>query len=425
MRFSKAGVRTLGGIVAGAVVLVGGGSVVARTAPRGGGEARSDARVAARPGELPPSCNAFFALDELADIVGALDAAAATEPVWDDYTIAQHPIALVDAASATGGEEAGGCAAIWRAGEPLERLGLAEPAPLTAMFYSFWNGDRAGDAAQAGWLGLLNTMAHTAPELEAAARARGDSRMLVLGIPLVYADHGELGAILAQAAPPPLVLLTLFAVHESYHLHSQFPTFLDQPRRYSWPGWHRQVDRNQLIATCYQASEEVSAVHAAELELLLEAWDHLWGAPGRTRDVASARRAAAAYVAQRRARYDLLAEVSVPAAGGPVSCELGEAVWELTEGAASWVAGAAAVRGNVMSREQARDVYVRALNPAFYQSGSFQLWVLDGLLGGDAVRSMGADIGRSNDARENIFARFEQEVVSPGRERTPGTGRGR
>jgi hypothetical protein len=245
-----------------------------------------------------------------------------------------------------------------------------------------------------------------------ALAARGESRVILLDVPLVYADLGQIGALLERVAPPPTVLQAQLALHESYHLHSQFPTFFDQPARYAWPAWDRQADRTGLTTSCYEGSPEIVAAHAVEMTHLLDAWDHLWTPAGDVADPAAAREDAAAYGASRRARYALLDGVTVPTGTGPASCAVAEDIMELEEGSASWVSSVTATRAGVMTIEQVRASYGQPLNPAFYHTGSFQLWVLDGLLGADAVRAVTSDITQSDRPEGGIFGRFQAAIGS-------------
>lgn len=359
------------------------------------------ASVGCTPSE-PAPCDPWFADPAVDSLQTALDAMAATAPAWDDYTIAHHPVVLTGSAPDT----TGGCALIWRAQEAPQRLVLAAPQPMATGLYGFWNGDSVGPNAPRMWARLAETMQAVAPEIEAALRAEGETRTLLLGVPLDYAGLGAIGERLAALGRNPTLTLALMAVHESYHLHSQFPTLFDQEARYAWPAWVRMVDRNTLTQQCYESGGGVAAAFAQEQQHLIAAWEHFY--PAASRDLAAAREDAQHYIDTREARYSLIPEAVVPAAGGAIPCREAEAIMELLEGAATWVSHAAAFEGGVMSVAEARAAYDDPINAAFYPSGSFQLWTLDALLGRDRLRTVTRTITTSGTATTSIFAAFTE-----------------
>jgi hypothetical protein len=203
-----------------------------------------------------------------------------------------------------------------------------------------------------------------------------------------------------------------FAVHESFHLHVQFPEWLDQPGVYAWPLWDRQPDRAQLRARCY-GSREVTDALGREHAALLAAFDAL-----DSLDVAGGRRAILAhaeqFVERRAERYRLLDTVRVEMDGRPASCAAAEDVMELQEGTAQWVGHATTVRAGLVTRSGKRGSYARPQPEAFYQLAPLQLWVLDAVLSDDEMRVLTAALARSSGPsapRGTVYASF-QEIIS-------------
>ncbi|GAB5536405.1 MAG: hypothetical protein Rubg2KO_26540 [Rubricoccaceae bacterium] len=354
----------------------------------------------------PSDCDSWFDEPQVHQLVGALHAIADAGPTWDTYTIANHPVAL---AGIVEGSETGGCALIWRVGEAPERLTLAEPAPFPVQLYGFWNGDSLGANPHPLWSQFSATMQRTALEIEAAIRARGEARTIVLRAPLRTAELGPLGEMLEQMDMNPVDILARLAVHESYHLHSQFPTWFDQEAMYAWPSWLAMSDRNTMVQTCYQGTEDVIAARDAEMQQLLATWDQLY--PTKTRDVDTARAEAQRYVEARQARYALLDTATVMTSDGPMSCADAEAVWELTEGSAQWVGDRSAFEAGISSIEIVRGSFNGNANAPFYASGSFQLWILNALLGRTQFLEMTHAITRSETPDGGIFGSFMRHTA--------------
>jgi hypothetical protein len=352
-------------------------------------------------------CDVMHGADVRA-LAAALDAAAAAGPVWGDYTIANHPVVFV---SQTPDTTAGACAAVWRYGQALEVVPLSRGMRLSTPLYAMWNVDPVGPNPAAGNGAIVSTLRSAPPELEDALRARGSTRAVIVPAPLRFEDLGALGRSLQSMNIRPTPLLAQLAIHESYHLHSQFPAWLDQQRRYEWPPWDVQPDRKRLVAQCYGATPAVTETLRREMAALEHAWLLLMGDRDSVTD-AMARDSARVFVRLRRDRHALLDGVTIPSAVGPMTCRRAEDVMELEEGAPQWIAYATAQQAGLIGVEGVG----RRAAEAFYASGTFQLWILQRLLGPEAMRNLTHEITRSTEPEGDhgaIFARFSK-LLSPG-----------
>lgn len=124
------------------------------------------------------------------------------------------------------------------------------------------------------------------------------------------------------------------AVHESFYLHSQFPTWLDQDRAYGWPAWDHQPDGAEFGQRCYAGSPELAQALEAERQALVDAYDAV-SADSSRRDASLGLHHARRFVELRRARRALQVTMTVARGGGRISCEPGEDIMELEEGT-SW-----------------------------------------------------------------------------------------
>ena len=310
------------------------------------------------------SCEAMPRRIEVVTLSRALGAASAVGPVWSDFTLADHPVIFLDQPADTA---ARGCATIWRAGSELRAVALTQRVRLSTPLYGMWNGEPPGPNPNANGTAIAATVSRLPPELEAEMRRLGYSRAIILPVPLRFEALGSLGKALVAMHADPTVMLTQLAVHESYHLHSQIPVWLDQPHQYDWPRWDVQPDRKVLVEQCY-AAPGVMTAHRAELAALLSAWDLVADSAQRF-DSAAVRSAAQRFIALRHERYRILDSVRVPSPSGPLPCSVAENLMELEEGAPQWMSYDTAVRAGVMQVSQAG----RSANDAFYVSGTFQL----------------------------------------------------
>jgi hypothetical protein len=181
------------------------------------------------------------------------------------------------------------------------------------------------------------------------------------------------------------------------------PVWLGQRGRYRWPSWDVQPDRRGLVQQCYNGTPEVTAAHRRELQLLLAAWDSLSSSPeSRSRGLDLARQ----FIGARRDRYALLTSISLSSPVGSVTCERAENIMELEEGLPQWMSYATLARAGLMDPRRAG----RSASEAFYVSGTFQLWILQHLLGSDGMRSLSEEITRAAGPEGALFPRFVETV---------------
>ncbi|NOT10130.1 MAG: hypothetical protein HOP28_18205 [Gemmatimonadales bacterium] len=350
-------------------------------------------------------CTVTMAAPEVRSLAAALDKAAAVGPVWSDYTIANHPVVFV---SQTPDTTASVCASVWRFRKPPVVVAMSRRVRFSTPLYGMWNGDSVRRDPSQGNAGIASSLRPIPPELEQVLRGMGEIRVVFLPVPLRFETLGALGRSLQAMKIDPTLMMSQLAVHESYHLHSQIPTWLGQPGRYDWPAWDVQPDRKALVEQCYAGTPAVTDLRRREMEALLAAWDTLMAersAASDARAIASAK----TFISTRRERYALLAAVTIPSPAGPVSCERAEDVMELEEGAPQWMAYVTAVRAGLMQATQVG----RASNESFYVTGTFQLWILERLLGNSAMRALTKKITRAArpDGPEGaIFQRFSAIV---------------
>ncbi len=341
--------------------------------------------------------------------IDAFGRVAAVPPVWDDYTLARHPLLLVADSGYRGRSETPVCAAIWRHEAPLERIELPARPPFATPLYGMIDSDPIGAHAIAGAEKLSVVQRPAPPAVAAALREHGITRIVVFNVPLRFGALGRIGEMLERANANPALLQADLAVHESFHLHSQFPTWLDQARSYAWPGWDLQPDRAELRERCYAGSPELVSALNAELQALLAAFDAL-RTPGASPDTAGALGQARRFIALRAARRALQDTMTVGQGTRRISCGLAEDLMELEEGATQWLGHATSVRAGLTTTARLRGGYAGSQPERFYQSGPLQLWVLTGLLGPEEVRRITAAIARSAGPEGAVYGRFSDQI---------------
>lgn len=351
------------------------------------------------------SCADAFSSAQAAREIGALERVAAVAPVWDDYAPGRHPLLLVADSAHRGRPETPVCAAVWRARVPLEIVELTARPRFSTPLYGMVGLDSVGPGA----VEREGAPPVPPPADAAALRRRGVARAVVLAVPMDFGRLGRLGEMLAQAQADPVWMHADLAVHEGFHLHAQFPHWYDQPRAYAWPRWDRQPDRREARERCYAGSPALAAAFEAERAALLDAFDAV-GPDAATRDAAAGVRHARRFVQLRADRRRLQDTITVARGGGRVSCGLAEDLMELEEGAAQWIGHATTLRAGLVTRPALRGMYAGTQPERWYQTGPLQLWVLEGLLGPDAMRGVTAAIARSTGPDGGVFARFEQQT---------------
>jgi len=352
--------------------------------------------------------------------VRAFEQAAAVPPVWDDYRFARHPLLLLSDSSFRGGSATPVCAAIWRSGTSLEIIELPDRPPLSTPLYGMIDGDSIGPRAIDGAGALAGASRRASPATVAALRAKGVTRVVVLNVPLDFGGLGRLGEMLRNAQADPVRIQADLAVHETFHLHAQFPTWLDQQRTYAWPAWDIQPDRTQLRQRCYAGTPELAAALRAELQALLSAFDAL-RPDSSNRNIALGVREARRFVELRASRRTLQDTIRVSQGNGRISCGHAEDLMELEEGTTQWIGHATSLAAGLTSVATLRGSYAGTQAETFYQLGPLQLWVLDGLLGRDAMRRLTSSLARStgaSGAEGGVHAQFEFQTrrMAEGRE---------
>jgi hypothetical protein len=359
-----------------------------------------------------PGCAAAFTDTLSIRTLRAFDRVADVAPVWDDYSPARHPVLVLADSTHQGRPGSPICAAIWRNGKPLERFELpvrpTRSTPLYGMVSTVPVQPHV-DIAQTG-------LRPVDPGVAAALRDRGITRVVFLNVPLNFSALGRLGEMLANGGADPVVIHADLAVHESFHLHAQFPTWLSQPATYTWPAWDVQPDRIQL-RRCYDGSPELISAFNAEHQALIAAYDALFGA---TRDSIAALRHARRAVELRAARRVLQDTMRVSQGTERITCGRAEDLMELEEGSVQWIGHATTERAGLTTMATHRGPYAGSQPERFYQTGPLQWWILQGLLGRDAVHRMTTQLARAPgpDVRSgSVFALFDDHTraLSDGR----------
>jgi hypothetical protein len=344
----------------------------------------------APPKPTTPVCDTFFASPGLQRVLGMLDKLATIDaPPWSNYRTEQHPLVLLGPdrpAPPT-------CALVWR-GHELARLALAEPVEMKTGPYRFWTSDPIGPHAVPAMKDLGELMTSAPQDLATALASIGVTRAMMLRIDF---EQGPLATLdLSRYFSSLDVLRFLWIVHETFHLYSQFPVWLDQPARYAWPAWDHQPSRPELVATCYGGKDAPLAKD--ERAALFEAF----GAVYRHRDRSAACPAVQKFLAARAARYASLADARVATAETPIGCEQAEAIMELEEGVPTYIANVIALDVGVISLDQLEAGFQQPLIEPFYGHGAFQLMVLRRLLDRDALRAATERIAKSADYNGGI-----------------------
>jgi len=354
-----------------------------------------------------------------ANTLRVFERVASVAPVWDDYTFSRHPLLLLADSAYRGHAETPVCASVWRAGRPLERIELSARPPFSTPLYGMIDSDSIGPRAIDGAADIAVVARKPPSAVAAALRSRGIARVVVFNVPMNLAALGRLGEMLIAAKADPARIQADLAVHESFHLHSQFPTWLDQTRTYAWPAWDLQPDRTELRQRCYAGSPELSEALKAEIQTLVAAYDAVSGDSSK-RDAAAGLRHAQQFIESRAARRKLQDTMTVAQGRRRISCAQAEDLMELEEGATQWIGHATSLSAGLTNSATLRGPYAGTQAEAFYQTGPLQLWVLDGLLGRDALRRITTAIAHSTAPETgSVHAQFTDHV------RRLAQGRGR
>jgi hypothetical protein len=349
------------------------------------------------------SVRTLHAFDRLADV----------PPIWDDYSLARHPVLLLADSAFSGAAATPVCAAIWRKGKSLERIELPARPVLSTPLYGMVSSVPVGSGVDDKQTGLRPL----SQDIAAVLRDRGISRAVFFNVPLNFATMGRLGEMLANASADPVRIHADLAVHESFHLHVQFPTWLEQATTYAWPEWDVQPERAELRQRCYAGSAELTSAFEQEQQALVAAFDALYGS---SRDSVAALRHARRAVDLRAARRVLQDTMTVAQRTQRVSCGRAEDIMELEEGSVQWIGHATTHRAGLTTLAAHRGSYAGSQAEKFYQTGPLQWWILEGLLGREAVHRMTSQLARASSPETSsgsVFALFDHHtrVLSAGR----------
>jgi len=345
-----------------------------------------------------------------ANALRAFERVASVAPVWDDYTFSRHPLLLLADSTYHGRAETPVCAAVWRAGRPLEPIELPARPIFATPIYGMINSDPIGPNAIEGASDISVTTRRSPETVTAPLRMRGVARAVVLNVPMNLRSLGRLGEMLAAAKADPARIQADLAVHESFHLHSQFPTWLDQTRTYAWPAWDLQPDRAELRQRCYAGSPELSAALRSEIQTLVTAYDAVTGDASK-RDVVTGLEHAQRFIELRASRRKMQDTMTVAQGRRRISCAQAEDLMELEEGATQWIGHATSLSAGLTDAATLRGPYAGTQAESFYQTGPLQLWVLDGLLGRDALRRITTAIAHSTTPESgSVNFHFREQV---------------
>jgi hypothetical protein len=296
----------------------------------------------------PPECQAVWSDEAAREVAqGLASATGSARPVWHGYDLGDGSY-VVHAGPSDSGTA---CLGLWRDGRAVAFASLAaEPALLTPLYGYYFAPDWHGSPDEA-----IIHRATQPPAIRAWLEGLGVESAVIL--PVNVQDFPiELSAFDKLQV----------AIHEGFHL------FVQAPRWYAstgpWPAWDRQPDRAGVRA-CYSATQAAEAAIQEERATLVQLVDHLLDG-----DSAGACRAGATFLARRRARYAMLADVRVARADGtPTGCREAEALMELEEGTADYASWTVLYDLGQTSRERLRRRYQAMQNDMYYLTGAMQL----------------------------------------------------
>ncbi len=365
------------------------------------------------------SCPAAFKDSISSRTLAAFERVAIVSPVWGDYSLARHPLLLLADSSFRGSAATPVCAAIWRAGQPLRVVELHARPRLSTPLYGMIDLDPAGPGAIDGGADLLVSWRRRLnPADTSTLVALGLRRAVILAVPLNFNALGSLGSSLAKTGADPARMQADLAVHESFHLHSQFPTWLDQSKRYAWPSWERQPDRAELRTRCYAGSPAIVTALAEELAALSTAFDSLVDTVTPARfdgALANARR----FVSLRAARRRLQDTITVAQDDRRIGCGEAEDIMELEEGVVQWLAQVTTIRAGLVELQSLKSRFTTPQVEAFYQFGPLQLLVLERLLGEGELPRITAAIAGASNTDQLLFRNFDRETARLEERRRP------
>jgi hypothetical protein len=295
----------------------------------------------------PAECVAAWSQAETAALVGELvQATGADRTVWTDYDVGDGSYVLYTSSP----DSSAVCLGLWQDGHAVSFTRTdEEPRLLTPLYGYYFRSD---------WLGGAE-----APMIERAAQPAAVRTWLE--------STGVQSAIIQPVTVrnfpvplPPLVKVQL-GMHEAFHVDVQAPRWYASTG--NWPAWDRQPDRPGLQA-CYTANDDVVAALAAEREHLAHLIEQLLDG-----DTTGACETCRRFLAQRMARYAMLADVRVARADStPGTCAEAEAIMELEEGTADYASWTVLYDLGLASRESLIRRYRAIQSDMFYLTGAMQ-----------------------------------------------------
>ncbi|MFK8001663.1 MAG: hypothetical protein AB8H86_18865 [Polyangiales bacterium] len=348
----------------------------------------------ATPVELPPTfCEAQTASVAFRETLRDLNNISTVE-TWPGYRLDGHDIVFEWL-----GDESH-CFAHWSRGEVVTVAEHTQPMQLMLGIFGFLItdfGDKAPEDRMGGFL-----VGDVPASILASLHARDAKAALawVMNPEHMLADH-PLGAAMADN---PRLWRNFLIAHESVHVNLQFARMFGEDTRHDYPSWSIQPDREALVATCFE-NEVARALHDEEMATNASAVREIFAG-----NVDEARAHARRFIQLRRERYAVLGGAKVRGQHGTNhTCEEAEAIWELDEGLADYVAVRALIEGGVaepewfIERISARD----SQDASFYYSGSGQLVFLWQV---NALESAASAILVSERPEDGIFGQFERTL---------------
>ncbi len=104
---------------------------------------------------------------------------AAVPPVWDDYTLARHPLLLLADSTFRGRPDTPVCAAIWRYDSPLEPIELSVRPPFATPLYGMIDTERLGPRSIEGASDLVVIRRAASAAVGSTLREHGITRLVM------------------------------------------------------------------------------------------------------------------------------------------------------------------------------------------------------------------------------------------------------
>lgn len=331
----------------------------------------------------PPECATVWNGADASDLIEQLlQATGADRNVWTDYDVGDGAYVLF----ASVPDSSGTCVGIWQDGRALSfALTAEQPGLLTPLYGYYFRSD---------WYGGSDDpmVEESAQPLSVRTWLESTGVQSAIILPVTVRDFPiELSA---------LVKVQL-AMHEAFHVDVQGPRWWASTG--NWPTWDEQPDRSGLQA-CYAANDEVAAAFEAERQQLVSLIESLLDS-----DTATACESCRAFLAQRMARYEMLADVHVLRQDSTeASCAEAEAILEIEEGTADFASWTVLYDLGLASRELLIRRYSAIQNDAFYMTGNMQLHAVqlmqpDSMM--DVMRRIAESTGPDDGSPTAVLAR--------------------